>query len=219
MMSSMSILKKSLSTVPLVMSLNRMGDVSPADITDFVFSNEIVRPLQVRSELLQFAELVARLRPRCVMEIGTCRGGTLLVMSRLSDSGATVISLDLPDSWIRGPLLKTFRYRRQSLQIVQGDSHSSAIQERIRRILKHRKIDLLFIDGDHSYEGVKEDFEAYMPFVQEKGVVAFHDIVEHLPEAHCDVFRFWNEIKKKYSHEEIIEDPRQGWAGIGVLYV
>jgi len=37
------------------------------------------------------------------------------------------------------------------------------------------KIDLIFIDGDHSYEGVKADWELFLPHMSEFGVVVFHD--------------------------------------------
>ena len=37
------------------------------------------------------------------------------------------------------------------------------------------KIDVLFIDGDHSYEGVKLDFELYSKLLAPKGVVILHD--------------------------------------------
>ncbi len=37
------------------------------------------------------------------------------------------------------------------------------------------KIDVLFIDGDHSYEGVKQDFELYSNIVNPKGIIILHD--------------------------------------------
>jgi hypothetical protein len=37
------------------------------------------------------------------------------------------------------------------------------------------KIDLLFIDGDHSYRGVKKDFDLYSTLLSEKGVILIHD--------------------------------------------
>lgn len=36
-------------------------------------------------------------------------------------------------------------------------------------------IDLLFIDGDHSYEGVKKDWDLYSPILQPNSIVIFHD--------------------------------------------
>ena len=42
-------------------------------------------------------------------------------------------------------------------------------------VLQDIKIDLLFIDGDHSYEGVKKDFELYSNLISEKGIIIIHD--------------------------------------------
>src|SRR5262249_46382420 len=62
-------------------------------------------------------------------------------------------------------------------------------------------IDLLFIDGDHSYEGVKHDWEAFSPFVQPFGLVIFHDTLWDLrpdPELYRDdmgVPRFVEELR------------------------
>jgi hypothetical protein len=41
--------------------------------------------------------------------------------------------------------------------------------------LVERPISLLFIDADHSYEGVRADFEAWAPMVIPNGIIAFHD--------------------------------------------
>src|SRR5262249_45414617 len=41
----------------------------------------------------------------------------------------------------------------------------------------NRKIDLLFIDGDHSYEGVRRDWDLFSPHVSPFGVVVFHDTI------------------------------------------
>jgi predicted O-methyltransferase YrrM len=76
----------------------------------------------------------------------------------------------------------------------------------------------LFIDGDHSYEGVKKDFEMYSPLVAEGGLIAFHDIAVHTKFTGCEVDRLWNEIKPAFRHREIIADLKQGWAGIGVVW-
>jgi predicted O-methyltransferase YrrM len=80
-------------------------------------------------------------------------------------------------------------------------------------------LDFLFLDADHSYEGVKLDFELYAPLVRKGGIIALHDIAEHPTATACEVSRFWNQIKSQYRHIEIIKDRQQAWAGIGVLFV
>ena len=87
----------------------------------------------------------------------------------------------------------------------------------VSSILNDNKLDFMFIDGDHTYEGVRKDFEMYAPLVRKNGLIALHDIVEHPPEAGCDVNRFWCEVRTKYEYEEIVEDLDQKWAGIGLL--
>ena len=42
-------------------------------------------------------------------------------------------------------------------------------------VLQDIKIDFLFIDGDHSYEGVKKDFELYSQLLTDKGIIIIHD--------------------------------------------
>ncbi|MGH9467964.1 MAG: class I SAM-dependent methyltransferase, partial [Terriglobales bacterium] len=171
----------------------------------------------------RFAELVAELRPRRVLEIGTCKGGTLCVLCRLAAPDATIVSLDLPGGAYGGGydakralVFRAFPRRGQRLHLVRGDSHLPQIRERVARALGGEPLDLVFIDGDHSYAGVKADYEMYSPMVRAGGVVAFHDIVEHPPEYGVGVGRFWREIRGPGA-VEIIADPGQGWAGIGVL--
>jgi hypothetical protein len=46
---------------------------------------------------------------------------------------------------------------------------------------KKDKISLLFIDGDHSYQGCKTDIESWLPYMKEDGVIFFHDHDETSP--------------------------------------
>ena len=78
--------------------------------------------------------------------------------------------------------------------------------------------DFLFIDGDHTYEGVKTDFEMYSPLVRQGGLVALHDICKHPPEMDCHVDQCWRELRQKYKTSEFIENPNQGGFGIGVVF-
>ena len=194
---------------------------SPAELVDFCFEQPLA-PLQIRSELVSLATKVAGLGPRNVMEIGTHLGGTLFLFSRLADPNARMLSLDLYRGrfgGIRKTIYYSFLRGRQQLHTITADSHSSSTLSMVTKKLGTAKLDFLFIDGDHSYDGVKRDFEMYSTLVRPGGLIAFHDIVPHPPEAQCHVSEFWTELKQRYRYEEFIESPRQQWAGIGLLYV
>ncbi len=103
--------------------------------------------------------------------------------------------------------------------LLRGDSHADEMLNRVKAALRDQALDYLFIDGDHTYEGVKRDFELYAPLVRKGGIIALHDIAPHPPDSDCKVSRFWNEVKSQYRHTEIIKDLQQWWAGIGVLYI
>jgi len=195
-------------------------------MADFVAWDPIVRASQVASELAALGQILADLRPERAMEIGTYAGGTLFFLTRLASPDATIISIDLPGGRFGGGygtlrkwVYQRFARGRQGLHLFQGDSHASEMLNRVKEVLGGQPLDYLFIDGDHTYEGVRKDFEMYGPLVRRGGVIALHDIVEHPPETGCEVSRFWNEIKTQYRHRELIENANQGWAGIGVIYV
>ncbi|MBL8012699.1 MAG: class I SAM-dependent methyltransferase, partial [Candidatus Omnitrophica bacterium] len=57
------------------------------------------------------------------------------------------------------------------------------------------KIDLVFIDGNHSYEFVKSDTENALEMLSEKGVIIWHDYDYII---HKDVFRYLNKLAKTH---------------------
>jgi predicted O-methyltransferase YrrM len=181
---------------------------------------------QVRSEIVELGKILQAFPPRRSLEIGTNYGGTLLMLCTLSPPGAQIISIDLPSGRFGGgyPLRKIPLYRRfprfgQRLHLIRADSHAAETRQRALHILSGEPLDYLFLDGDHTYDGVRRDFEMYAPLVRSGGIVAFHDIAEHKREKDCGVDGFWSETKQRYRHREIIADPKQGWAGIGVLFM
>jgi predicted O-methyltransferase YrrM len=199
-------------------------------VIDFAYSaaGGLVQPGQVRSEILQLADLVKKHQPRIVVEIGTANGGTLFLWCQLAHPEAMVVSIDLPIGGLLGggsPRWKTFLFRKfarkgQRVCLIRANSQSPATVQQLQSLLGGRKIDYLFIDGDHTYEGVKADFQIYRPLVAPNGIIAFHDICHHSSVVlNCKVDAFWQEIRNQHRHAEFIENPGQGWAGIGVLFL
>ena len=77
---------------------------------------------------------------------------------------------------------------------ILGDSHNLATVEKLKTRLAGRSIDLLFIDGDHSYNSVKQDHELYGPLT--KCLIAIHDIFLVRPsgEDSSGVIDFWSRL-------------------------
>ncbi len=191
----------------------------------YIINEGLLRPNQIRSELLALLQIIKKKKPKFLLEIGTATGGTLFLLSRMSVKDAVIISIDLPGGNFGGgfpkwklPLFKSFACSNQEIFFIRADSHDKNSLVKIKEILKGNKLDFLFIDGDHRYIGVKKDFEMYSPLVKKSGYIGFHDIVfiNH-PEDNFGVHDFWNEIKENYIYEEIVEDWNQNSSGIGIL--
>lgn len=201
------------------------GNSTASSLANFC-SQYAIRPQQVPEEMVGLFEMVSRLQPKSALEIGTCTGGTLFMTCQVADPCATVVSVDLPGGrfgrgylWPRKFVYRRFAKDNQALHLLRKDSHDRKTLALIRSLLGGELLDFLFIDGDHTYDGVRADFEMYAPLVRKGGLVAVHDIAKHPPQVECEVDRFWNEIKQQYPHTEIVKDPQQGWAGIGVLHL
>ena len=196
-----------------------------------------IAPWQMRSEIRALVEHVAAEAPRTVLEIGTSNGGSLYLFARAAAPDALLISVDLPRGpfgggyprW-RAPLYRSFAGPQQQIRLLRGNSHSEAMLDEVRRVLGERPVDFLFIDGDHSYDGVKTDFERYTQLVRPGGLIALHDVVPQsaAPRARegasegdefdpGEVAAFWREIRGEHDSTELVEDWSQGCFGIGVI--
>ena len=109
--------------------------------------------------------------------------------------------------------------RRVDLTILEGSSRD--LKDQLEDALQGRPIDLLFIDGDHSYEGAKADLLGYRELVRPGGLIAFHDIVPDSGQGTGDsggVPILWREIKDRFAHHwEFVRDWEQDGMGIGVI--
>jgi cephalosporin hydroxylase len=159
------------------------------------------------------------LRPRTMMEIGTANGGTLFMMTRICAPDAMILSLDLPGGPFGGgypedrvPLYEAFAMPGQTVQLIRADSHHRESLSKVRQLLDRRTLDFLFIDGDHTYEGVRQDFEMYSPLVTPGGFIAFHDIVYAE-----GVQRFWAEVARTHSGAREFIASSEPIFGIGLI--
>jgi predicted O-methyltransferase YrrM len=182
-----------------------------------------IRPYQIISEITALLQIVQESKPKVIVEIGTYSGGTLFLFDRIANP-EKIISIDLPEGPFGGgypfwmvPFFKSLG-RKPGIQLIRADSHCEETLGKLKTLLKGGEVDFLFIDGDHTYPGVKQDFYMYSPLVRKGGIVALHDIVIHDPKTGCEVDRFWNEVKLGHRNVEIVEKLDQKSAGIGVLY-
>jgi cephalosporin hydroxylase len=178
-----------------------------------------IHTLQVRSEIIALAKAVAALRPDTILEIGTARGGTLLIWASLASR--QVISCDLVHRPAQKSLLEALPPpgSRCRVRLLTGNSHEPAFKRRVAETLNGRQVDFLFIDGDHSESGVARDYEDYREFVRPGGIIAFHDIIENQPLPDNQVFHFWKKVRQGKAVEEFVDDPRQCGFGIGIIRV
>jgi len=63
-------------------------------------------------------------------------------------------------------------YNQNKEHFIYGDSADVNV---ISQAANYGRFDAVFIDGNHSYEYVKSDYQHYSPFVKQGGIVAFHD--------------------------------------------
>jgi len=184
--------------------------------------------------------------PYNVLEVGTKFGGTFYIWNSINavNSKSTQgnnISIDMSDGGIHGGISDEemdkrdlwFKERFSNCHFIRGNSHD---RETYRKLVDFKYsqpalinyhytvnpwIDFLFIDGDHTYEGVKQDFQMYSPLVKKGGLIAFHDIndTELHRSRNVYVAKLWYELKDDPRFEAIEFNSHLNWAGIGVLLV
>lgn len=207
-----------------------------------------IRLLQLRDEIKELAQIVYDDNPQTILEIGTANGGSFYIWCRYLDCVNQIVSLDLPGGKFGGGYnqQKANIFEKFSpsidLDFIRENSHNQHTLNKVGDILDE-EIDFLFIDADHTYEGVKADFEMYSQLVSDGGLIAIHDIVHHssnpeyvnklskndvegLEDRHlvwgeshpeCNVDKFWSELKNEHETKEIISHPKQTWGGLGVI--
>jgi predicted SAM-dependent methyltransferase/cephalosporin hydroxylase len=177
---------------------------------------------QKPTELIMLFDFLKGNKIKKVLEIGSANGGTAVFWANMIGDDGVVYSVDIT------PVDKCYKgteYEKQIIEMI-GDSHDQTFKQEIYD--KVGKVDMLFIDGDHSYEGAKDDFNSFAHMVRDGGFIVLHDIVdsEYHRERGCFVATLWNEIKNEYKIFEFIDtqelpgvDTPVQSMGIGVVCV
>lgn len=168
-----------------------------------------ILPEQDSVEFDWLLDRVRLLNPKRILELGTRLGGSLYDFFIATPNRELIVAVDtFPPRWdIRG-----FLESWGNVRTIQGNTQSDGTIGAVARLAP---FDFLFIDADHDYPMVSEDYRVYKNFVRFGGLIGFHDICPNQ-----EVSRLWNEIKSSgCDTEEIIVDQTRSWGGIGVIHV
>lgn len=118
------------------------------------------------------------------------------------DLNTCVLDRPYPDKSNLADAYSKSTYEEFTKNFIKNDLFDNAVILACKSQTAHSiwslPIRFLFIDADHSYEGVKKDFELFEPYVVKNGLIALHDIDQT---GHPGVFKYFHEIMSsgKYS--------------------
>lgn len=121
----------------------------------------------------------------------------------------TNIAIDPMGAHINGRVLNA-NLRFKNLILFCSYSNNTVVANHISKL---SKFDLIYIDGSHEYQDVKNDFLTYKKIINKSGLIIFHDI--NVPNSGSK--KYWNEIKKKYNYKEIVHQNQKFTYGYGIL--
>jgi len=165
-------------------------------------------------------DLIRNLEPDVVAELGTYKGTSIFSMAQAAKDDRLKTNLYAIDCW-EGDAHSGY-YGDDIYNSVVDIARKVYIGVNLRLVRKFfddalgdfelKSIDVLHIDGLHTYDAVKHDYETWMPKMKDDGIVIFHDIKV----ADYGVWQLWEEIKRKHPEYGYIEFEHN--FGLGVIF-
>jgi hypothetical protein len=166
-------------------------------------------------------DLIANTKPKVVVELGTHKGNSLFSFAQAIKDLNLKTELHAVDTWegdehagfYGEEVYETFlEIKDKYYKDVNIIPHKMYFDEAVDKF-EDNSIDILHIDGLHTYEAVKHDFETWFPKVKKKtGIILLHDVCEKSDD--FGVYKLWEELKKKYKTITF-----EHYHGLGVLFL
>jgi predicted O-methyltransferase YrrM len=146
------------------------------------------------------------------LEIGSRYGDSLQGWALACEPGARICALDIDGLEPGSALKRTMRLLAQMGYDPRMKIADSKTPEAINWARENGPFDAIFIDGDHSYEGVKADYENYRQFAGR--MIGFHDVAG----GEAGVRQFWNEVSHSKSGFRV-QSFCASQMGIGIIHL
>jgi hypothetical protein len=160
--------------------------------------------------------VITALKPKVFVELGTHTGNSYFsfCQSILENKSSTKsYAVDTWEGDIHAGFYDDLVFQSVDRSNEDYRSFSTLLRTTFDSALDHfanNSIDLLHIDGLHTYDAVKHDFESWLPKMTNTGVILFHDT--NVKKDNFGVHRLWEEISSKYKSLEFFHSH-----GLGII--